>query len=324
MSLQLLLTKAWQENARWLVVLRPLSWLYGVLCRHQKNKYLSGKCPQYRASVPVLVIGNIAVGGSGKTPFLIGLIALLKERLAVGVISRGYGGQSGAMPCLVDAMSDPSVVGDEPVLIARKTGVPLAVSPRRQDAIECLLQAHPNLALIVSDDGLQHYALYRDAEWIVVDEKRQFGRGHLLPEGFLREPVSRLEGATVIWHTQTPCPTKPCMSLVPQDLVPLFGSGQLAPQRVYAVTGIGYPKRFFETLRGLGFQVVECAFDDHHAFVAADFENLQDLAIVTTEKDAVKLLRLDQALLQNCFVLPIQAVFNECLFDLINDFGQNL
>lgn len=324
MSLQLWLTKAWQKNARWLVLLRPLSWLYGVVSRHQKNKYLSGKCPQYHAPVPVLVIGNITVGGSGKTPFLIALVEHLMPHLKVGVISRGYGGKRACMPCLVDLDSDPSLVGDEPALIVRKTGVPLAVAPKRQAAIECLLDAHSDIALIISDDGLQHYALHRDYEWIVVDDARKFGNERLLPEGFLREPVCRLNEATVVWHTQEPYSDKPCMNLVPQALVPIFGSGQLAPQKVYGVTGIGYPKRFFKTLRELGFEVVECVFEDHHAFCAADLEDLQDLAIVTTEKDAVKLARLDKALLKNCFVLPVQAVFNECLLDLTTDLWQNL
>ena len=189
-KLELALTQAWQKNAAWLKLLTPLSGLYGMVMHARKSLYHSGKCPIYRAAVPVLVIGNITVGGSGKTPFIIALTKILrKQGISVAVISRGYGGDSTQMPKLVTPTSTPNEVGDEPCLIAQTLHsdgffLPMAVAPNRGQAIDLLLQNFPETTLIISDDGLQHYALHRDEEWIVVDVARGFGNGKLLPQGF--------------------------------------------------------------------------------------------------------------------------------------------
>lgn len=342
------LTKAWQDNKP-LKVLAPISRLYGQIANRQKQRVLSGKTPQYHAPVPVLVIGNITVGGSGKTPLIIALVHYLQQTgIKVGVIARGYGGHA-LMPSLVNQDSLPTQVGDEPCLIVQKTHAPMAVAPNRQLAIRLLLN-HYNLDMIVCDDGLQHYKLYRDDEWIVVDTKRGFGNGRLLPQGFLREPIERLANSTVIYHgnltnggvflnsdfakiyhTTT---TNATMCLVPSSLMcysdylknPLdFSDTTLTNKlnkKIYGVTGIGYPKRFFETLTQLGFDVIECAFNDHYDFKADDFSQLADLPIIVTEKDMIKIkhLALDDSIKNRLWVLVVQAKLSQAVFDKADEF----
>lgn len=313
MSLETQLTNAWQNKAIWLWLLLPLSWLYGAIIWVRRKLYQSGMFASYRAPVPVMVIGNITVGGSGKTPLIISLVQYLqKNQVSVGAISRGYGGNSEKMPMLVTKTSLPSEAGDEPCLIAAITGAPIAVCPNRKQAIEMLLTAHPDIQLIIADDGLQHLALCRDIEWIVVDAARGFGNKQLLPTGFLREPLSRLKDATVIYH-QKPNATisskenindKLTMTLLPSQLVPVLALSdmtiatqnklfqQLPPNigdNVYAVSGIGYPKRFFNTLTALGFSVIEQPFPDHHDFSLADLYQFEPQPIVITSKDAIKI-----------------------------------
>lgn len=194
MSVETIMTRAWQRQAGWLWLLLPLSWLYGLITLLRRQAYRTGLFASYRAPIPVMVIGNITVGGSGKTPLIIALVGYLQQHgVKVGVISRGYGGDSSKMPALVGADSVPSDVGDEPCLIVNTTGAAMAVCPDRQQAITTLLNAYPDLQLIIADDGLQHYALQRDIEWIVVDVARGVGNQQLLPTGFLREPMSRLK-----------------------------------------------------------------------------------------------------------------------------------
>ncbi len=329
---ELIMTKAWQTNAPWLKVFKPLSMLYQVISDHRRNQYLQGKRPIYRAPVPVVVIGNIPVGGSGKTPLIITLVTyLMSKGVRVGVISRGYGGDTKTMPRMVTKDSIPSQVGDEPCLIvqsvANEQNIPMAVAPKRGQAIDLLIKTHPDIQLIISDDGLQHYALHRDVEWIVVDADRGFGSGELLPTGFLREPVSRLEGAVVIYHYGKAEDAKNSthqhtMYLAPSPLQALVATAKQAPSRgaVYGLSGIGYPKRFFKTLSALGFDVIECPMPDHHSFVLADIERLQEMPIITTSKDAVKLRTLihkDTAhLFDNIWVLPVTAMVSEGVYGL--------
>lgn len=316
MSLETKITQAWQNKAVWLWFLLPLSWLYGAISWLRRKLYQTGILASYRAPVPVMVIGNITVGGSGKTPLIISLVQFLqKKQVKVGVISRGYGSDTDKMPALVSSVSLPSEVGDEPCLIAAVTGAPIAVCPNRQQAIETLLTAHPDIQLIVADDGLQHFALSRDIEWIVVDAARGFGNRQLLPTGFLREPLSRLQDATVIYHEKPnsqadKANNKLVMTLVPDKVSPILLSDrvhdatlksqllqhQITPPKsgdtVHAVSGIGYPKRFFETLTALGFNVIEHPFPDHHDFSLADLQPYQNYPIIVTSKDAVKIRAL--------------------------------
>lgn len=355
MSLETVLIRAWKQQSTWLWGLAPLSWLYKAVFALNKFSHDFGIKPVYHAPVPVIIIGNISVGGSGKTPFIIALIAYLQELgVAVAVISRGYGGQADKMPLLVTADLSSDVVGDEPALIVQKTGVAMAVSPNRQQAIELLLEHHPNLKLILSDDGLQHHALYRDAEWIVVDAVRGFGNRQLLPMGYLREPVSRLLSKNINgiksallfnmtgWENQVKQPSLsklqqhllnlapnlhtlaylnqkdlknakkmadvPTMNLHGNKVISLSTWANqtkltqtsllqtLPAQTVIAMTGIGYPERFFNSLSKLGFMINPVALPDHHHYTMADFmrldERYQRLPIVVTEKDAIKILDL--------------------------------
>lgn len=321
--MQAIFLKAWQKQAMWLWFLLPLAWLYAVLSWINKKLYQHGLKDIYYPSVPVIVIGNITVGGSGKTPLIINFVQYLQQKnIKVGVISRGYGGDSSFMPRLVKVSDTPKQVGDEPCLIVQTTHVPMAVCPNRGQAIDLLLQHFPDLQIILADDGLQHHALDRDKNWIVVDSVRGFGNRQLLPVGFLREPISRLHepNTNVIYHvndnTKQNFSDYCAMQLSEQPLQGLFDKQQtLYPQKVIAMTGIGYPQRFFNSLEKLGFELVEKPLPDHHDFSLSDFDNLPNLPIIITEKDAVKVRILlnnnEIKLKNNIFVLPVQAVLNE-------------
>ena len=351
MSIETTVTRAWQRQAAWLWLLLPISWLYGLITTLRRQAYKAGLLASYRAPVPVMVIGNISVGGSGKTPLIIALVDYLQERgIKVGVISRGYGGDISQMPALVDAASLPNVVGDEPCLIVNMTNAPMAVCPARKQAIMTLLAAHPDLQFIIADDGLQHYALQRDIEWIVVDSARGFGNQQLLPTGFLREPMSRLQGATVIYHepltTDSVDNNKDNSNLyrahrltmhLEADALQLLWQPTLsysqidAPKkgyRVHAVSGIGYPQRFFDTLSSLGFDVVGHAYPDHYDFELAELLQYTEYPIVVTSKDAVKIRALlskattdkalnneYQTLINRLWVLPVTAKLSDSCYD---------
>lgn len=327
MSLAKWIQTAWQAQSPWLVVLRPLSYVYRAIFLYQKKQYLLGKKAVYQAPIPVMVIGNITIGGSGKTPLLIQLIKYLKsQNIRVGVISRGYGGQ-GPFPCLViQGKASAADVGDEPACIVSATGVPMAVGPNRQQDIELLLK-HYDLDLILSDDGLQHWALARQIEWIVVDEKRGLGNEKLLPEGFLREPKSRLMDSTVIHHHAKPLYHSDDYSMYLQVGQPYLLNASTfdltfnPKQCFHAVVGIGYPERFFASLEDIDVtQIVQHIFPDHHAYTRADIDFKDQLPIITTEKDAVKL----QAFLNSSihtvpiWVLPVEAVLSESCYTLLH------
>ncbi|STZ03191.1 Tetraacyldisaccharide 4'-kinase [Moraxella equi] len=305
-----------------LATLAPLSALYGVVGCVRKSLYDNDKLAKYHAPIPVMVVGNITVGGSGKTPLIIDLVKYLQDKgVNVGVISRGYG-RVDSRPALVHEGSTPKDVGDEPCLIVSETGVPMAVGADRGQVIDLLIQNHPTLQLIISDDGLQHYALHRDVEWIVVDGVRGFGNGKLFPQGFLREPIDRLDGATVIYHdarAERYADDALLMHLAPSTPIPLLGGKKsLSPQRVYGVSGIGYPARFFTTLTDLGFEVVEKPFGDHHDFALDELTDLADLPIIITSKDAVKIRELAKrsphAIFDNVWILPVQAGLSDGVY----------
>lgn len=312
-----------------LTMLAPLSVLYGAVGRVRKSLYVKDKLAKYYAPIPVMIVGNITVGGSGKTPLIIALVKYLQGKdINVGVISRGYG-RAGSRPALVHESSTPKDVGDEPCLIVQNTNVPMAVGTNRGQVIDLLIKNYPTLQLIISDDGLQHYALHRDVEWIVVDGMRGFGNEKLFPQGFLREPLDRLAGATVIYHDSRDDrydDNALLMHLAPSKIIPLLGNSKsgndktLPSQKVYAVSGIGYPTRFFKTLNELGFDVAERAFGDHHDFTLDDLVDLTDLPIITTSKDAVKLRELasthpNHAVFDNIWVLPVQAVLSDSVYE---------
>ena len=326
MSVAQNIQNAWNKQSKWLIVLRPLSWLYFAGFSLNKKLYQWGLKKAYTAPVPVMIIGNITVGGSGKTPLLIQLVKYLQAKgLRIGVISRGYGGK-GPFPAFVNLQSEPEEVGDEPCLIVQSTGVAMVVGADRKHNIELLL-AENELDLIISDDGLQHFALNRQLEWIVLDNNRGLGNGKLLPEGYLREPVSRLKNATVIEHAAQPQSTLNMHLQVaePYLLNPVEGEEVEAfdpALSYYAVVGIGFPQRFYQTLENLGLGQFQChEFPDHYDYDIDDLQFEDANPIITTEKDAVKLLPLLKAhpeFNRDIWVVPVEAVLSDACYDLLD------
>lgn len=289
--------RAWYNGAWWLWLLAPLSVLFGLISALRRTLFKLGFKPVYRAPVPVIVVGNLSVGGNGKTPVVVWLVHWLRAQgYNPGVISRGYGGKSEHYPLLVTHDTAASVAGDEPVLIVKRTGCPLVVSPKRGEAAALLVSC--GVDIIISDDGLQHYALARDIELVVVDGKRRFGNGHLLPMGPLRERKWRLNQVDAIINNGGPAKYNEfLMTLAPGSLVAVSDhadeeSDKLAPSppsRVHALAGIGHPPRFFSMLEQLGFTLEQrIALGDHQAVANSQLHSLHSAPLLITEKDAVK------------------------------------
>lgn len=275
------------------LLLVPLSWLYCTLAVLRRRAYRTGVLPVTRLGVPVIVVGNIVVGGTGKTPLVIWIAGFLARRgFRPGVVCRGYGGSAGRRPQLIGADSDPGAVGDEAVLLARRAGCPVAVGIDRVAAARLLLDH--GCDVVVSDDGLQHLRLHRDVEIAVVDAARRHGTGRCLPAGPLREPVSRLHEVDLVVAHGEAAPGEFGMVLQPCGLRGVAdeerrSSIESMPQgQVHALCGIGNPSRFFAALRARGLVVIAHAFADHHRFTRADIEFGDQLPVLMTEKDAVK------------------------------------
>lgn len=275
-------------------LLWPLSVLFRLSVFIRKNLYRYGVLTTRRFPVPIVVVGNLTVGGTGKTPLLIALAEYFTSlSYHVGIVSRGYGGRQRS-PHLVQATDDPLQVGDEALLLVRRTQCPVVVARNRAEAVECLLKNF-SCALILSDDGLQHYGLHRDIEIVVVDGKRRFGNQACLPAGPLREPLSRLKTVDFVIVNGEKASSDQYSFTVHADqaLQSVVGNRHLSiadcqGKKIYAVAGIGHPERFFATLEQLGLSVEEKVFPDHYAFLPEDiaFENAE--IIIMTEKDAVK------------------------------------
>ena len=288
----------WQGINAVSLALSPLALVFGAVVSVRRLLYRLGAFRAKRFPVPVVVVGNISVGGTGKTPLVIWLAAHLKDRgWRPGVVSRGYGGQARRWPQQVRPDSDSTTVGDEAVLLAQRTGCPVCVGPDRPAAVAALLE-HTDCDLVISDDGLQHYALDRDLEIAVVDGTRRFGNGWLLPAGPLRESRGRLKSVDlVVVNSGETRPGEFGMQLQRPQVGPLGGSdvaeplARFAGQRVHAVAGIGNPSRFFALLEQQGVDVVRHPFADHHRFRAEDLAFGDGLPVLMTEKDAVKCRR---------------------------------
>ncbi|SRR5579871_528346 len=283
------LERAWYgSGGAWLA---PLAALYGAVAGLRRSAYRAGLLRAERAARPVVVVGNLTVGGSGKTPLVAWLAAELGARgLKAGIVSRGYGGRVRA-PTRVRPDSDPALVGDEPVLLARRTGAPVAVAADRVAAARLI---EGEVDLVLADDGLQHYRLARELEIAVVDGERRFGNGRLLPAGPLREPPGRLTGVDfVVVNGGTAAAGEIAMRLRPVALVAL-GSGERRPlaafagRRVHAIAAIGHPARFFATLRAAGVLALEHPLPDHAPIGAGTLAFGDGLPLLMTEKDAVK------------------------------------
>lgn len=315
------LTDIWYKDIIIGTWLMPLGFLFSDIVRFRKFLYRIGLLKTQRLPVPVIIVGNITVGGTGKTPLLIALAKQLQDSgFKVGIISRGYGGDE--LPHIVTVNSDPKQVGDEALLIAKQTGCPMAVAPLRVEAGKLLLD-HSDCNVILSDDGLQHYALHRDIEIVVIDGERRFGNGYCLPAGPLREPIHRIQSVDFIvvngkkteaneYEMQVTGDT--AINLVTNESKPLAAFA--SEEKLQALAGIGNPDRFFKLLTHAGLNFTAHSFPDHHQFSRSDIAF--KTTVLMTEKDAVKCL--DFAEPQHWFV-PVTATldnqFTESLLSLL-------
>jgi tetraacyldisaccharide 4'-kinase len=313
------LTGLWYAPAR-PSLLQPLGWLYGALMRARRGLYGAGLLRSVRLAVPVIVVGNLTVGGTGKTPLTLWLADALKGRgRTVGIVSRGYG-RNDSRAQAVTAASDWRSVGDEPLLLARRSGCATVVAQDRAAGAAELVAAGADV--VVADDGLQHLRLARDCEILVVDGARGFGNARVLPAGPLRESLAQLTRADLIIvngaaeHPSLaglPAERTLNMQLAMGDAVRVDGQGaarplrDLAGERVHAVAGIGNPSRFFRALRAQGIEPIEHPFPDHHPFSAQDFDFGDATAVLMTEKDAVKCVHFADARL---WYVPVTAQFS--------------
>lgn len=313
--------RAWYKGAKWLVLFRPLSLFYTAMVKRRRAQWLSGARTVYQAPVPVIIVGNISVGGTGKTPVVLALIEFLRAQgYSPGVVSRGYGGRALEYPLLVTSSTPSDQSGDEPLLIASLAGGPVVVDPDRPRGVRALLELTA-CDVVISDDGLQHYALGRDIEIAVVDAARGLANGRCLPEGPLREPPGRLESvdfvllngesALPVWQKAHHFILQPRRIVCLSDAQVLNLSDALVVLKaspVHAIAGIGNPQRFFNTLSALGLEIIPHVFPDHHAFLEQDFEFADDYPMIMTEKDAIKCKEFS---LQNAWALGVEACFSE-------------
>jgi len=309
---------------------RLLAGVYAAAVAARAALYRKGLLRSAHPGRPVLVVGNLIAGGSGKTPLTIAIVERLRaDGFTPGVASRGYGRQQAAIARWVDASTDTTLGGDEPVLIARRTGAPVRVDRDRVAAARALIDA--GCDIVVCDDGLQHYRLARDVEIEVIDGRRRYGNRLALPAGPMREPPERGERCDfrVVNLGGAHAPDVPGdtgfgewpMRLRAQDAVPLHGHrgaplSSFAGQRVHAVAGIGDPERFFAMLRGLDLAVVPHAFADHHRYRAEDLRFGSDLPVLMTEKDAVKCANFQT---ERCYSVPIRAELPEAFWVALLD-----
>lgn len=302
-SLQSWISSQWQKRGVWAWLTWPLSFLYGLIAKHRRHAYETGAKKPYRASVPVIVIGNIYVGGTGKTPLACEIGELLREQgWRPGLVSRGYGRNKDTTLAIGQGdQLDWRKFGDEPALIAQKTGMPISVHRDRGIAAKALLEKFPQTNIIISDDGLQHYRLARDFEILVQDE-RGVGNGFLLPAGPLREPVARRDEVNLVLTRRSlkVADTEPGFELgithfwqpaTNQKLDPrAFAAVADTQQPIAAVAAIGVPQRFFNSLKALGVSVTQTfGLPDHAPIDLEWLKRLPAKTILITEKDAVKL-----------------------------------
>ena len=303
-----LLENIWWRKASPPPWLRPLAALYGLIADALGARR---RARAERLPVPVIMVGNIVVGGSGKTPVTLALIELLRDLgYTPGVLSRGYGGM-GPFPLLVDGSTSPELAGDEPALIAARSLAPVCVAPSRVEAGRALLREHPRVNVLICDDGLQHYALARDLEFAVVDGRRGHGNGWRLPAGPLRELPPRLAHCALVLvngaHAEPFGDNALRFDLVPGDAYPLHGGAprplaDFANARTHALAGIGNPQRFFDLLTAYGIKGSKRALADHHDYREDDVRFADGAAVLMTEKDAVKCRALDAP---NLWAVPV-------------------
>jgi tetraacyldisaccharide 4'-kinase len=310
-ALERALLARWYGRPGLLLLLLPLSWLYAAVLRLRGSRPASGTPP-----VPVIVVGNITVGGAGKTPLVMWLVRELRAKgYKPGVIARGYGG-AGPFPLLVDGQTSPIASGDEPAMIARETSVPVVVAPARVDALRRVCEL--GVDVVISDDGLQHRALPRSVEIVVVDSERRLGNGRCLPVGPLREPAARLATVDFIVGNggaagldAIPMHLQPGVLRSVRDPVVALTIAEFQARhgkQADALAGIGNPVRFFATLRELDFSVQEFPLADHHVFRDEDLRAHTGRVLIMTAKDAVKCRDLPALNEASAWYLQVDAV----------------
>ena len=324
------ISQSWYNPPRWFTyLLFPLSILFRFIVFIRKTCYQIGLLTSYQSPVPVIVVGNISVGGTGKTPLVIYLADLLKKQgYRPGIVSRGYGGEN-KQAVFIDMNSDPLIAGDEPVLIAKRTNCPLVICRDRCQAIRKLIN-ESNCDIIISDDGLQHYRFKRDIEIVVIDGKRRFGNKLCLPAGPLREPPSRIRSASMIVVNGRGQPGEYSMVYQTGQIINLANQNQRMPvsswqnKIVHAVAGIGHPDNFFNTLKTAGIKVISHSYPDHYVYKPSDIHFGDGIQTIMTEKDAVK---CNVFVDNNCWYLPITASltteFNSAILKLVTGIRDN-
>jgi tetraacyldisaccharide 4'-kinase len=292
----LLAPRFWYQKSSLLAyLLSPAALLYRAITLGHRNLYRFGIKKTRHFSIPVIVVGNITVGGVGKTPFVIWLANWLKSQgYHPGIVSRGYGGSANQHPQIVTENSDPHWVGDEAILLRYKTQCPMVIAANRPRAVEKLI-ADFDCNIVISDDGLQHHALARDVEIVIVDAHRKFGNNFCLPAGPLRESTQRLKTVDFVINNGSANEiSEDYFKIAVNDVYQInnlqnkLNLQSFANQRVHAVAGIGDPQRFFQQLKHAGIQIIEHAFPDHHGYQKRDLNFDDNLPILMTEKDAVK------------------------------------
>lgn len=309
------LEQQWYQSSLTLFTrcLLPLSWMFRAIISVRRFLYRHHFKKSHKFAIPVIIVGNITVGGTGKTPCVIWLSQLLRsEGYQPGIVSRGYGGKKQLTPYRVTIDADVSEVGDEAILMAKRTQCPLVVCTDRVAAVQDLL-AHTSCNIVISDDGLQHYRLSRDIEMVIIDGMRELGNQQLLPAGPLREPVSRLQTVDLVVRQESDAKEfsftlRGEFFVAVKDGAHKIPLKQFEPKRLHAVAAIGNPQRFFNMLREQGFDIVEHVFPDHHLFAKEDFYFAERLPIVMTEKDAVKCYDFAD---NNFWYIPVDAKFDE-------------
>ena len=312
-ALQFRIEAVWYDRHPLTALLVPLSWIYRLALACRKAMYAVGVLPVRRLAVPVIVVGNLTVGGTGKTPLVIWLARYLQSlAYKPGIVSRGYAGTPEKRPRRVEPGSDPGLVGDEPVLLAQRTGCPVMVAPDRVKAAQELLQ-QTDCDILLSDDGLQHTSLGRDIEIVVIDGARRFGNRHCLPAGPLREPLTRLNSVDLIVAGGKAAAGEFLMEYTGMTVKSLDGRQErelshFRQETVHAVAAIGNPERFFPLLRHYGINIEQHVFPDHYGFRQSDLEFSDSGAILMTEKDAVKCRHFA---LENAWYVPIDVKLPE-------------
>ena len=314
------LEQYWYRRSPLHLILLPISWLFRCLSALRRTLYHSHILKSYRLPVPVVVIGNISVGGTGKTPLTLNLAQQLADHgYHPVIVSRGFGGDSRQQP--VTTNSTAQQVGDEPLLMAQRGICPIWVGRDRVATANQALLAHPQCDVVLCDDGLQHYRLQRDMEIAVIDGVRRFGNGWLLPAGPLREPVSRLKSVdAVVVNGGNTAPGQYAMHLSGAVFHNLrypdktASASDLQGLHLHAVAGIGHPQRFFDHLKSLGLNTTQHAFPDHHPYSTSDLAFVDCDALLLTEKDAVKCTAFADA---RYWVLRVDAQIDPTLIELI-------